>query len=297
MLELPKDWQDPVALADWLELSALEAGDSNASVGDLKNVLGFLADTEKAEELALEVVWEIEERVKGTGEAYPFDLRYGRVLEAKTQLTDYIPYLFCLILSYFGWTQKKGDPINPRLLFEELCCLAAKEYIQGDAFQFGTGRRNAGVSSFGEAVKKFCRRVGEGQDYMPRESLQPQDDHVDLVAWRDFRDRRPSKLILFGQCATGANWRDKVSELHPTAFWGLWMVDANISPLVRSFYIPHRIPDEDKWRHSATYGGILFDRCRVSYWAWMGRESLSEDARYENWCKSVFPPFERIRDI
>ncbi len=284
MLELPNDFEDVLALADWMELIALESGDRNASAGDLVNALQIPAGKDKANELSLEVMVEIEDRIDATGDAYPFHLYHGRVLQTKDNLHEYVAYLFCLILSYFGWEQIKGASINPRLLFEELACIAARQYIRGEVVQFGTGRRASGVSAFSEAVEHLCRKLGEGKGIRTTETLSKNDDHVDLVAWRDFQDGRPSKLILFGQCATGANWDSKISELQPEAFWSHWMLEGQISPLGRSFYIPHRIPyerDGERWKYYSRYAqGILFDRCRVAYWAWTDNDTLLRDPRY-----------------
>ena len=294
MVELPRDLEDVIALADWLELFALESGDKNSSAGDLVNTLQMPLGGEVAERLSLEVFLEIEERIEATGEAYPFCLDRGRVLQAKVEPKDYIPYLFCLFLSYFGWQQRKQAKINPRLLFEDLACIAARQYIQGSVYQFGTSRRSAGLSSFREAVNELCKELGEGEGLRPKRTLHKKDDHVDLVAWRDFRDERESKLILFGQCATGENWPNKVTELQPKAFWDHWMRAGKVSPLERSFFIPHRILDEgdgQTWRYYAGRAGILFDRCRVAYWAWTDNDAVLDDPRYLDWCQSVFPVF------
>ena len=296
MFELPRDTEGVTTLADWLELLALKSGDRNSSAGDLVNALQIAVGSERAEQLSLEVFLEIEERAQATGDAYPFCLSGGRVsvLQAKEEQTRYVAYVFCLCLSYFGWQQRSGAPINPRLLFEDLACIAARQYIQGDVVNFGTSRRCAGNAGFGEAITELCIRLGEGQGLRPIRTLQKKDDHVDLVAWRDFEDDRESKLILFGQCATGENWKSKLSELQPQAFWDHWMLEAKVSPLGRSFFIPHRIHDEgdgETWRYCARNAGILFDRCRVAYWAWTDNNAVLGDARYLQWCQSVFPVF------
>lgn len=292
MLELPRDCTDAIALADWLELIAIESGDGNASAGDLINALQIAVGGKAARQLSVEAMLEIEERISATDDAYPFDLYRGGVLQAKDDLKSYVAYLFCLLLSYFGWQQRSPASINPRLLFENLSCIAAKQYIQGDVFKLGAGQRSAGVPAFRDAVDELCKRLGEGEGLRPNRTLSKKDDHVDLVAWRDFSDQRQSKLILFGQCATGENWTDKVSELQPDAFWNHWMIEPKVSPLGRSFFIPHRIPDEtdrETWRYYARYAGILFDRCRVAYWAWTDNEEVLREPRYFEWCQSIFP--------
>lgn len=293
MLALPRNAEDVISVADWLELVALESGDQNASSGDLINALQIPLGKKKAQEISLEVLLEIEDRIKGADKAYPFEIRGSNILQAKQNLKEYVAYIFCLLLSYFGWIQKKKAPNNPRLLFEDLASVAAKQYIQGEVIKFGTSRRNSGVSGFGEAIQLLCLQLGEGQGLRPNQTLSKQDDHVDLVVWKGFDDGRESKLILFGQCATGENWTGKVTELQPDPFWDHWMLEPKVSPLGRSFYIPHRVPYREEWIYHARYAGILFDRCRVAYWSWRDNDSVLSDSRFIDWCIFTFPVLKK----
>lgn len=279
--------KDPIALADWLELSALEAGDKNASAVDLLSALQIGRNDGTDEELSLEVMREIEHREKAARDGYPFVLRDARVVQAKPQWEDRLAYIFCLCLSYFGWKLIPGAPVNPWHLFEDLSCIAAKQYIQGKVFKLGS--RVNDLAGFGNAVSELCRQLGEGQGFKQQPTLKRKDDKVDLVAWKDFPDKVSSKLIMFGQCAAGEYWDKKLDELQPQRFWDQWIADAKTSPLIRSFYIPHRIPIE-RWQYYARSTGILFDRCRIAYWAWHAKKTtLLDDSRYLRWCQSVLP--------
>jgi hypothetical protein len=108
-------------------------------------------------------------------------------------------------------------------------------------------------------------------------------------------DKLPGKLILFGQCAGGEYWENKTFEMQPDKFWANWMLDSQISPLVRTFYVPHRINCEelDYWTITVRDAGILFDRCRVAYWAFQDNARVVTDARYYAWCRSIFPSLIR----
>lgn len=141
----------------------------------------------------------------------------------------------------------------------------------------------------GDKITLLCRNLGEGQGLRTKKTLNKKDDHVDLVGWKDFKDRHESKFILFGQCATGEDWPSKVCELQPYPFCGHWMIESMVSPLGRSFYIPHRIPYREEWIHHARNAGILFDRCRVAYWAWKDNNSILNDSRFIDWCISTYP--------
>jgi hypothetical protein len=286
MLPLPKDLSDVLQLADWLELLALSSDDRNASASDLASVLEIAGGLNE-EVLALEVMLEIEQRNQATGPAYPFEMENGRVLKAREDdWKNYVAYVFCLCLSFFGHNPTTKGTLNPWYLFEDLCCIAAEQYIQGKVLKFGS-RGSSDMASFSRAIDELCRQIGEGQGFKEQPALHRRDDKVDLVAWKDFIDRRPSKLIMFGQCAAGANWEDKISELQPEAFWEQWMYESKTTQrLLRSFYIPHRIP-WDRWQYYARRAGILFDRCRVAYWAFQNNQAVTDDPRYISWCESV----------
>lgn len=283
---MPKNLKDAIALADWLELSAIEAGDKNSSAGDLLSVLALVRNDDVDDELSLEVIREIERREKATGEGYPFIVQHARVLQAKPNWKDHVAYVFCLCLSYFKWKSEKGAAINPWNLFEELSCIAAAQYFQGRVFHFGS--RSKDLKSFSRGVSELCRLIGEGQDFKQQPTLKRKDDKVDLVAWKEFLDSAPGKLIIFGQCAAGDDWDEKIDQLRPDVFWKQWMLEPETSPLIRSFYIPHRLPPE-KWQFYARRTGILFDRCRIAYWAWHANNIVLKDERYLKWCKTVLP--------
>lgn len=268
MLELPVDEPtDTLRLADWLELSAILSPDHNTSRGDLESVLRRYSFAELYNSVAIEekiigVFDELDQRLNASLEAYPYELSNRGVLQLKSDNWQNFPaYIFCLCLSYFG-----TDHNEPRKLFEHVSCLAAKSYLQGSAVGFGFPRTEL-PSSFPEAVTEICKLIGEGETYRDQPSLKSKDDTLDLVAWKDFSDRWPSKLLMCGQCASGWNWEGKLGELQPRAFWDNWIQDPHVSlePL-RSFFIPHRV-DRSKWKFVARKSGVLFDRCRVAFWA------------------------------
>jgi hypothetical protein len=289
MVPFPANNLDVLDLADWMELYALDSGDKNSSAGDLQRELVKLHNFDVAEEKAAEVVRELELRELSAGDAYPFELMFGRVLQARDGWEDRVGYLFCLCLSYFGWKIVAGAPVNPWFLFEDLSAVAAREYVNGEVLQFGTRHARVDDASFAAAVNQLCVRFGEGQGFRPRPGARPQDDKVDLIAWRHFPDQLSSKLVIFGQCAAGSNFKTKVSELDPDAFWKLWVSEAPVTnPLAKSFFIPHRLTSEE-WEYVATYAGILFDRCRIAYWAWRDNRAVRADQRYTQWLRTVLP--------
>lgn len=284
-LPLPKDSDDPIRLADWLEIYALISADGNSSAGDLERALHRLGlDTSTdPNELCAEVFAELELRATAATRSYPFHIQ-GAVLSLRDQHERFAAYLFCLCLSYFGWQQKKGRTIFPRRMFEDLAALAAKNFLRGDSYRFAAPRKD--VPQFRAALDRLCRRMGEGARCKLEDTRSAQDDNLDIVAWNDFPDRKPGKLLLFGQCATGEDWQGmKLTSLQPTEFCMYWLHEVPRSPLIRAYFIPHRVSSHD-WHRSTTFGGIIFDRCRISYWTHSGK-TLKVAKPYLDWVTSV----------
>ncbi|MCX7045141.1 MAG: hypothetical protein NTX50_06615 [Candidatus Sumerlaeota bacterium] len=263
-IEFPKSPFRVEELADWLELSALSASNRSASAGNLERELNRLSCANPDERLG-NVFTEIERREKATGnEAYPFE-RKNSYIELRGEPKKYPAYVFCLALSYYQWKQRKGALQNPWLLFEELACCSAKSYVGGEAVVFGTSSRMGRTSAkrFEDKIKGLAKELAEGEGFKKQRLLATKDSKLDLVAWKKFLDGRPSQIIIFGQCAAGFNWTDKLSELDPDAFWEQWMIAGKVSTLLRSVFIPHRLYDEDRWIMQARRARLLFDRCRI----------------------------------
>jgi hypothetical protein len=271
MLSIPAPATDPLVLADWLEVRALLADDQNASFSDLRRELARMGISEDEEEIdeaiaeerfAEDAFSELEDRMMACGEGYPFDID-NSVLQAKKDLSPYWAYVFCLFLSYRGASRGKTEK-QPTLLFEDVAAIAAKKYISGESINFGFPRRIL-PKNFTDALSNVCGLLGEGCGPRQRPSSRhAKDAQLDLIAWRSFPDRRQAKMILFGQCAAGANWEGKLSELQPRNFIDLYLLEAPAVDPLRCFFTPFRLRRQD-WYEKAKQAGILFDRCRISY--------------------------------
>ncbi len=212
---------------------------------------------------------EIAERLVacGNNEAYPFDVGQNHI--AAMDETEQSVYVFLLLLSAFGH-DAGPQPNEGAKLFEEVSALAAQSYLGGNksacAMVFGFPRRLQ-PKDFGSALDELCRAMGEGAGHRQRPLSKDQKDAgLDVVAWRPFPDGRHGKLIVFGQCATGANWPDKLTELQPCDWCRYWMKDTPATTPIRLFFVPHRI-EEKKWLHTCIHGGVLFERCRIAHLA------------------------------
>ena len=318
-LEIPEDSTDPIRLADWLELQAIIASDGNASQGDLEAILRIPSVLESGDDLeildelgspdvlpqiyadinedglveekTLEVFSELEMRETAAQEAYPFHVDPSGFLQLRSDWTDYPSYVFCLCLSYFEWvTYRKGETRSSKL-FEQLSCLAAERYFGGQSVNFGTPRTQL-PAPFSAAIDRLCVLMGEGEGYRSHSGLQPQDDKLDLVVWKDFPDKLPGKLLVFGQCAAGKKWLTKLTEMQADEFAKFWIRGGTYSKAIRSFFIPHRVASRmgtrksDSWEYAITYGGFFFDRCRIAFLA-HGAEGI-DYSPYLDWVKKRF---------
>ena len=292
----------PQAHANWVELLALQAGDSNSSLQDLATVLRRTGSADAiveeeipsnrveqelaaAESVAESAFAEVANREEACGPTYPFEVGDG-FIQAKDSAPSTI-YTFLLLLSWFG---KDAGPKThgPEKLFEEVCLYAGSKYFGGEplvkSYLFGFPRRRT-ARQFKPALNELCEGLGEGRGARQSPRTKDQKDaHLDVVIWKDFDDRRQAKLIGFGQCATGRHWRDKISDLRPREWCDLWMLEQPRVKPIPMFFVPHRVSLE-LWPEVSVYGGLIFDRCRVSACCQGIDETLG--TRCQDWSRDV----------
>ena len=104
----------------------------------------------------------------------------------------------------------------------------------------------------------------EGGGFLNRDEAPPnqRDGKLDVVAWKHFADRLPGKLIAFGQCKTGTNYRDTLTQLQPDSFCRKWLHSSPALTPVRMFFLAEAI-SRLQWYSTASDVGLLFDRCRM----------------------------------
>jgi hypothetical protein len=280
---------DPATkLADWLELTALAAADRNASIQDLVQVIrrsgtsdAIDPDNEEpsgdrgseiSQAIAESAFAEIEARSTGCGKAYPFKVGTQRI--QATRSTDASIYVFLLLVANYG-AKAAGSGTSALPMFDDLAAGAAGSYFHGESYVFAFPRRVA-PTGFADAVDDLCLRMGEGEGNRRRPTTKHQNDaKLDIVSWRPFEDRRKGKMIAFGQCATGANWKEKLSELDPYDFYTQWFAENPAVRPLRMFFMPFRVLDDD-WFGVALKGGVVFDRCRLAHHAQSVDSALKE---------------------
>jgi len=278
MLSLPLPATDELQLADWLELLVLLSPDENASYLDLERVfrregvLGLNNDETVGPKIQ-SVSLELERRALAAGEAYPFRLD-ERSISLKGPMDQFVPYVFCLCLSFLGLDNELNKKPYPRRLFEYLCCEAARSFVDGEAVRFASPRATRDLPvEFHLAVNALCMRIKEGVGFSQKRTFSSKDDAIDVVAWREFPDEAEGKLLLIGNCASGRNWESKLDELQPHIFCEDWMIEVPVSVRfgIRAFFIPRRLNPQD-WKRVSRRAGMIFDRCRIAHWVSITKE-------------------------
>jgi hypothetical protein len=84
---------------------------------------------------------------------------------------------------------------------------------------------------------------------------------IDVVAWRPFADSRGGNLHLLVQCATGADWQEKLADidlevLKDHLHLGVPPIRVFATPLVISL-------PEARWTRVVRRGGLFLDRPRL----------------------------------
>lgn len=277
-------------LADYVELVCWKQG--TFSVTALERELGRLEENdysdgvpedEEVQTRAGEAFQAIEHRIAACDDGYPFAMDRGCVLRDEDAWNPkHDVYRYLLLATRLNMKNNRlHSAIDGTLLFEELAAEAAKRYIGfgAESFVFGTA---GGVGNFRARVDILCREIGEGRGFMNRTGSSPteRDGKLDIVIWKHFADKRPGKLIAFGQCKTGTNYQDTLAHLQPDAFCDKWLHTSPSLMPVRMFCVAEALPRQN-WYNLSRDAGLLLDRCRlVSCCVDVGENVMEEVVRW-----------------
>lgn len=293
-LKFPENATNPLECADWMELTALISPERRCSISAVERNLTRLSSYDggstiqqnaKIDAACGEILGEIKRRVFAAKSAYPFKIEKTALVLAGS-VRDFVPYIFCLCLSWFGWKARKGSKVFPRRMFEDLSKHAAEAFIGGRALRFGAPRTEL-PAAFKDALLHLAIAIGEGQVREIQGTVNAQDDTLDLIAWRDFPDGQEGKLFLVGQCASGGDWEKKKRELDAEAFFEEWFCERppSLRGMRIGLFIPHRVPRK-KWVPTTRRAGIIFDRCRIAYWTHQNK-GFKDQRRYSEWSRKT----------
>lgn len=298
-------------LADWLEVLALSRRREAAARADLAGLRELLGDAGHAaqtepetgqeldggiledgrQEFIDEVLEELHYRADVLESRYPFRIeakgpgwRLLRAPDARDRETAAAraAYLFCLLASAFRDGRIRGgvgEPLERRLpgVFQAVAVEAAAGVIGGESISFGWPRPDG--SAFLPALREASRRLGLGtplENAPPRSKGREKDADIDVIAWRGFADRRPGKLVLFGQAASGRNWTGKSVKAETSNFQS-WFSQRPTEHFVPAIFIPfpqhhdcagrdghtfETVAADEAWSREQKLG-IVIDRLRI----------------------------------
>lgn len=292
-------------LADWLELRALFS-EHGAGDADLRSIARLTSDDHRdrevdevgdiveeeildqgVEDTLSRVAEEIAHREASYGVDYPFNIAKPFHVELKpmNELSEANwTYLFLLLLS---GQRDKALPSSPRLdalirsgrvLFHVCASIGVAGLLRnGRTVWFGFPRPDG--TSFLNALTSVCEKLGFGKAKTavpPGLPVQAQDDGIDVIGWRPYRDGRPGGLLVLCQAATGDNWDGK-SVLPMVGTFRSWFDREPYSKATGSIALPfpahHEVIEDvtagfDAAVHGALHRtqnkhGVIIDRCRI----------------------------------
>lgn len=266
-------------LADFAELLCWVRGSTStreiiACLGrldDNENNIGITDDDDENAETIDEVMNEIERRMVACRSGYPFRLELsGTVLNLAQNAEDFTPsiiYLYLLLGTRLNMKDNRNHAgIDGTHLLEILSARVLQNYLgstRARSIVFGTSN----AKSFKDKVNELCCDLSEGVGFrnINQSITYANDDKLDTIGWVPFSDNLPGKLIVFGQCKTGSNWREATSQLQPETFIKKWMQEPILVTPMRAYFVAEAA-DRAQWKGDSVSAGILFDRCRLVDW-------------------------------
>jgi hypothetical protein len=275
--QIPTGEDHIVDICDYLEVKSIVSIDHICSINEL--VKEFLTPSDEEYDNGVEdysdhirekvelVSQECQRRKEACGNKYPFTLEYnGEVLrfDGLTNLTALL-YVYLLFATRLDMRPGKAGILNEvdgTKLMELISAEVSKSYFGPKSQIHIVGTANAG--GFQDKVNRLCQLLGEGIQFKNHNEgpVGENDGGLDIVVWIDFSDKKPSKFIVFGQCKTGTNWEDHITELNPEFFCRLWFTRQPALMPIRAFFIADIVQNE-RWFKTVTPAGLFFDRLRI----------------------------------
>lgn len=269
-------------LCDWIEGNVLFIDDELSKV-DIIDALcdGYIyADQDFASVLVNNAWAELRKRQKWVGVSSPLQIKSNYI--HRKLLWDKSPaYSFCLMLAllvyYKRWAKGFGSDYSAQgHLFQELTSEALRLYGWET---FSTGWIGGMTkTTFDGVVATVAENLNEPRirKDMISEYSESKEAGLDLVCHKSFVDRRGGRPIYFIQCASGADWREKVKTKAPDLDVWKRMITFSCDPQ-RGFAMPFSLQDNEFFKTCNRVNGLLIDRYRLlsasgSNGVWLSKE-------------------------
>lgn len=221
-------------------------------------------EDEQDDQIALvdEIADEIRRRTFESNGTYPFKLTNEDYVISRIGDNWFsLVYKFLHYSTYLNMgTNRSHGGHDGAKLFEEFSAIIAKNYL-GETTEGGVfGTAKAG--GFREKLESVMAEMGEGTRVKSPSGARPQDEDIDIIVWKPFRDKRKSMLIAFGQCKTGISWVDSYTRLQISTITNTWFMDPPIIEPIPLFFCSVYFP-LNRWDYQARKMGLVFDRFRI----------------------------------
>jgi len=253
-------------LCDWMESSVLfeEQELSETDVIDVLLEEHYYDDSDMASEIVSSAWTELRRRQSWISEGSPFSIASQRISRMCTW-RQAPAHSFCLLLSlskwYRSWAQQFGsDYTEQGELFEKLTRESLVQQF-GDWQIVMTGWSRARRTQLKDVVRSIANKLGESVGNISRWTSESANDAgLDLICYRPFSDERVGIPVYLLQCASGADWKDK---LH-TPQLEIWkrLIEFTAEPK-KAFATPFALQDDDFIRSCNLVNGMLIDRYRI----------------------------------
>ena len=199
------------------------------------------------------------------GSGYPVRFQGKDRLKPRGAVSDYGAYGFCLALSipnlYPKWASGFGHNFTLQgELFEKLTCESVAYSLSGWEVHI-TGWSRTNTNKLKDVVATVASLLGEGIGDISRWTRASANEAgLDLLCFRPFPDQRVGVPVYLVQCASGANWEQKLR----TPDLKVWrkLVTFAAEPK-KAFSMPYALMNDEFIRHTNVVDGLLLDRHRL----------------------------------
>jgi hypothetical protein len=214
---------------------------------------------------ANEIINQFWTRHKCTDNKYPFETE-GQFLKIKSDISelDRNLYFFLLLTTRLNMGKEHMHAgYDGTQLFEYLSAKVAESYFgyRAESMVFGTAEQGG----FKAKIQDLINKIGEGVSFINRGigSVNANDDKLDIVVWKNFKDESYSKLIGFGQCKTGLSWLNRgPAVFNPSTFCKKWF-SQQPSPIPTKLFFCSVYFAVNDYNKISEAEGIIFDRFRI----------------------------------
>ncbi|WP_109472703.1 hypothetical protein [Ornithinimicrobium cavernae] len=248
------------AVADWIETSLLASASGHFGRDKLDDLASVEIGASRAKvAMALDTM---ARRSSVLGDSYPFAASDIAVLRKKSRhAAEYTSLLYLTPGSVARQTVRSTDTAVMAELLEVISEVALANFWGhgGQALSFGYPSRHGRPEAFDQAVIWLAEKIGleAGRGYRPPRR---KDGGVDVVAWRQFADRRPGFPVALAQCTIQAETFTKTSDID-LRLWASWL--AMDSDPLSLLVVPGTIRSAGpEWRQLTTVVMVI-DRIRV----------------------------------